>query len=79
MGTFLKALFMASSRRLKVGCEICDIYYLFRKVIGFLSSNFHPMYFWGQFLRKIGWFKTLQLAWSHHDLIGHHYNIHNKT
>ncbi len=44
-GTFLKALLMASSRRLKVGSKTYDIYYLFSNVRRVLSRNSHPLVF----------------------------------
>ena len=45
MGSFLKALFMASSRRLKVGSKINDIYYLFSNDRRVLSRDSHPIVF----------------------------------
>ncbi len=62
MGTFLKALFMASSRRLKVRGKIYDNINYLIKLEGFCQGILILLYFWGQFMIKIGSFKILEVG-----------------
>jgi hypothetical protein len=53
---------MASSRRLKVNGENYNKINYLVKLDGFCQGILIPLYFWGQFLRKIGGFKIFDFG-----------------
>ena len=60
--TFLKPFPMGFPCKLKVGRELHDDNNYLLKLGGFCQDKLILLYFSGQFLRKIGWFKIFEFC-----------------